>query len=545
MSGQHKTLIAFKDLDQPDDTVRAVTTGEPLPVGVLGKTQGGDYLDVPVSTSGKLHVDVPTTAFGELSVSEPNPVVQVSYPYNINPSLSQIFPANGGSVTHADSMANLSTGTSSNGFGLLFTRDVIRYHPGQGALVRLTALFTTGVADSEQLAGAGNALNGLFFGYDGDTFGVLHRTGGETEVRSLDVSTASTTAEDITITLNGIAVTDVTVTNSGDPTITAREIASHPYFNIGEGWGAQAVGDRVDFISFQPGSKTGTYSLSGATTAVGTFSQTIEGVLPTDSWTAQTNWSEDVMDGTGLSGVTLDPTKGNVYQIRYQWLGYGVLHFYIENPVSGDFQEVHRIEYSNTNTTPSLAQPSGAIWMSARNEGNTSNITVKTSSGAGFVEGKLDMLGLPETCSRLFTIGNTTDETPILTIRNKQIFQGTINQVRLELHTITLTSNLNDARGNTTFRIYEDAKPETGTTYTDIDTNSSVVECDLASTAFDTSSAHIEGSFILSATESETIDITEIVRHVRPNGTIMITAQPSKGHGTNEVGATINWKELF
>ena len=32
--GPHKTLIGFKDLEQPDDTVRAVSTGEPLPVGL-------------------------------------------------------------------------------------------------------------------------------------------------------------------------------------------------------------------------------------------------------------------------------------------------------------------------------------------------------------------------------------------------------------------------------------------------------------------------------------------------------------------------------
>jgi len=30
--GPHKTLIGFNDLEQPDDTVRAVSTGEPLPI---------------------------------------------------------------------------------------------------------------------------------------------------------------------------------------------------------------------------------------------------------------------------------------------------------------------------------------------------------------------------------------------------------------------------------------------------------------------------------------------------------------------------------
>lgn len=509
---------------------------------LVAQSQGGTYVNIPAATSGKLKVDVPITAFGDLLVAEPRPIVQLNFPYNINPSQAQIFPGNGGAVTHANNMGNLSTSTSTDGFALLFSRDVVRFHPGQGALVRVSAIFTTGVADSEQIAGTGNALNGLFFGYDGIAFGVLLRTSGETEVRSLDVDTASSTAEDITITLDGIAVTDVTVTNSGDATITAREIASHDYSSVGEGWGGQAVGDRVDFVSFQPGSKTGTYSLSGASTAVGTFSQTIAGVLPTDTWITQTNWSEDVMDGTGLSGATLDPTKGNVYQIRY---GFGVLHFYIEDSVTGDFQEVHRIMYSNANTVPALAQPSGSIWTSVINTGNTSNITLSTSFMSGFVEGILDTLGIPQTCTRLFTIGNTTSETHIFTVRNKQIYQGTINQVRLQFNTLTITSNLNDVRGNTVFRIYEDGTPETNTDYQDTNTNSSVVECDIASTGFNISNAKLVGSFIIGANQSIPVDVESLIRQVRPNGTIMITAQPSKGHASNEVGATANWKELF
>jgi hypothetical protein len=77
----------------------------------------------------------------------------------------------------------------------------------------------------------------------------------------------------------------------------------------------------VCFTSWNDTPRTGTYSLSSATTAVGSFAQTIAGVNPTDVWTAQTAWNgADIFDGNGLTSVTLDPTKGNVYQIAYQWL---------------------------------------------------------------------------------------------------------------------------------------------------------------------------------------------------------------------------------
>lgn len=163
----------------------------------------------------------------------------------------------------------------------------------------------------------------------------------------------------------------------------------------------------------------------------------------------------------------------------------------------------------------------------------------------GYLEGKEPGIGVSFTDDNLFVIGAVTTEEPVLTIRNKQVYQSQLNRVRITPKFLTLTSNLNSANANTTFRTYINATPENGTSYADISTNSSVVESDKSATDFDLSEATKQSTFILSATESKLFDLTQLGDKIAPGTTFMITAQPSKAHANNEVGVTFNWKELF
>lgn len=510
---------------------REVSTDYPLPVAV-STGGGGDNLDTS------------RTAFGELSVAELTPVVQLQFPYNINSAQVIAFPGNGGSVGNGNDHANVMSGTSSDGFAFILSRDVVKYNTGQGALARFTTIYTPGVADSEQIHGLGSSLDGLFFGYNGADFGVLRRRGGAPEIRTLVVTDASTDDEDITITLDGDVDSTVTVTDSGDVDITAREIAAHNFASLGTGWGAVAAGDTVTFISIDAAPHTGSYAISGSS-ADGTYAQTAVGVAASDNWTAQTDWNVDKMDGTGPSGMTLDQTKGNVYQIRFQWLGYGALSFSVENAATGVFQEVHRIQYANANTIPSLSNPTLGLFMHAVNKGNTTSLTIKSPSMAGFIEGKEIGLGPAFSASSLDTIGNVTTEEPVLTIRNKQVYQERINRVRITPTFITFVSSMDNTKTTCLFRLYLNATPENGTVYTDISANGSVVEFDSTAVDFDSSVAILQSTFILSATESITFDLADLRNKLGPGTTMMITAEPDKGHANNVVGATINWRELF
>ena len=483
-------------------------------------------------------------AFGEQSITELTPIVHLQFPYNINTRQVDKRTTNAGTITQSNDHVLVSTGTSSASKAMMRSNTVLKYNAGQGSLVRFTAIFTDGVVNSEQTIGIGDENDGFFFGYNGTSFGILRRRGGIPEIQTLTINTASSDVDTITITLDGDAKADVSVTDSADKTVTAQEIADADYSDVGNGWTAKAVGDKVVFISWESGSKSGAFTLSDASSAVGTFAETVDGVSATDSWIAQASWNEDAMvDGTGPSAMTLDQTKGNVYQIQYQWLGYGAINFFVENSDTGAFQLVHRIKYANANTSPSISNPTLPLCIAVVNTTNATDMVIKSSSMAGFVEGKEELLGLIESASNVFTIGHVTTEEPVLTIRNKMVYQGRLNRVAAKVVFLTLSSNLAAANSNTTFRIYSRALPLTSTSYGDVDTATSVVEVDTAGT--DLTGGSLLASFVLDKEESILIDTTVLTGKLIPGETLMVTAQPSKGNASNEVGVAINWVELF
>lgn len=376
---------------QPSAPIGSTISSDADAIVTKSVISGVGDVNAIVTDHSALQVTFPSegkTAFGEALVAIPHPVIQISFPYSVNAQTTLTRENQSGSITHASRQAVISTGAATSSSAELRSRRLLRYRPGVGALARFTAQFTTGVANSTQWVGIGNESDGFFFGYSGTSFGILHRKNGSPKITTLTVSTASSTNENITITLDGTAKS-VAVTNSGNATTTANEIAAADYTDTGTGWLAYAVGNTVVFKSWDAAVHGGSYSLSGATTAVGTFSSNVTGVAPTETFTAQASWNgSDIFDGNGVTGVTLDPTKGNVYQIRYQWLGYGRIAFYVEDPDDGEFHEVHAIEYSNANTTPSVGDPSLALFAKAANTTNNTAVVIKVASMAAFIEGE-------------------------------------------------------------------------------------------------------------------------------------------------------------
>ena len=67
-------------------------------------------------------------------------------------------------------------------------------------------------------------------------------------------------------------------------------------------------------------------------------------LLEDSDFIAQADWNRDTFE-------SLDPQKGNVYEIKYQYLGFGNIDFYVEG--NNGFVLVHRLEYVNKNILPS------------------------------------------------------------------------------------------------------------------------------------------------------------------------------------------------
>lgn len=149
---------------------------------IWGKTVGGGVYE-PVATNGEnslaMTITEPRAAFGEVSVAENTPTCQVDFVYGINTLLTSNTTSNNATVTASNGMAVLTTGTQVNSVATLTTKEYVKYRPGQGSMSRFTALFTTGVAGSTQIAGSfGGGTDGIGFGYNGTSFGALYRKNG-------------------------------------------------------------------------------------------------------------------------------------------------------------------------------------------------------------------------------------------------------------------------------------------------------------------------------------------------------------------------------
>lgn len=122
-----------------------------------------------------------SAAFGEVLVTQPTIRWHGHFPYGINSEVVTITTsgtsgATGTFVTGGSLRA--ASGTATTGSCIVQSRIRAKYQPSQGMVARFTAMFTQGVASSTQIAGMGDATNGFFFGYNGTSFGILHRKGG-------------------------------------------------------------------------------------------------------------------------------------------------------------------------------------------------------------------------------------------------------------------------------------------------------------------------------------------------------------------------------
>jgi hypothetical protein len=147
-----------------------------------GKTNGGNIYEQVASNGENSLVTAiadPRTAFGELSCAMDTPTDQVDFVYGINPQLVSNVLSNNGAVGWYLGMANVSTGSHVNSSAILVTKRYVKYRPGQGAKSRFTAMFSTPYAGSVQIAGqVGNGTDGIGFGFNGTSFGILYRCNG-------------------------------------------------------------------------------------------------------------------------------------------------------------------------------------------------------------------------------------------------------------------------------------------------------------------------------------------------------------------------------
>ena len=477
---------------------------------------------------GGIGGDVPQkTAFGELKVESATPITQISAQYGLLTGVLTVQDIEFSGTNYIeDNKFTCDSGVAADGLASITTLRQLSYRAGQGAMARFTAVFDTPVDLNTQAAGFITAENSFTFGYAGTNFGIIHAHDGMDELQELTLTVAAV-AESATATINGTAYV-IALSGIGTVQDDAFEIASSLNIQV-PNYTFTSNDDQVVAQALLPAPQSA-FAYSSAGSSVGSWAQLIVGVEPTRDFIPQALWN-------GNAFAKLNPQMGNVYQIQFQYLGFGAIRFYIEDSNTGEFVLVHQIKFANNNTVPSVSNPTFRVgWLSV-NSGNTTNVKVQGSSAGAFIEGTV-LRDTPPRSTSHEQIGVTTTLTNILSVRNRISFGGKVNRAEIFPQLVSASSQTNKAAF---FKIILNPTYMSPVTFTYLDKSSSISE--ETETPAEVTGGQEIGSIVVTDTGSTIIRFNESqVTAIFPGTTICIAAQMSSGSAA-DCQATATWQE--
>jgi len=421
-----------------------------------------------------------SSAFGENIAIPITPVLQLDGLYGLNSQRFETYSFGTG-ITTSNTLMTASSGTGAYGYGVVRSKRAVRYRPGQGALARFTAQFSGIATGYTQRAGFFSQEQALQVGFNTNgKFGILRENGGKAHIHRFEVTTPASGSEEITVTLAGAATTFTIA--SGTATQNATGISTNSF----SGWIVDNQNGFIDFLSTSVGPKTGTFSIVSDGDLVATATTAQAGINHTSNWTYQENWNFDTLTGVGgttnPSGVTLDPTNLNVYQINFRWLGAGEMRFAIENPSTGDMMPIHHIHYTNRNTDVHLDNPSLKIgYVAANLDGNTGvGVTVSGASMMGAIEGIINTTTYPVAATRAKSgsMNTTSIKYHLLTVKGNLIANNKINTRELLIKRLTAGTTASASVPCTLYLYIDPEYSVSGLDFTPIGNSSSVSTTD-------------------------------------------------------------------
>ena len=359
---------------------------------------------------------------------------------------------------------------------------------------------------------------------------------------------AATTANSATVDTNLSRLRLQSGTNSaGSAVYTSREPAR---YRTGQGVVAR-------FTALWDGATASNTQFVGLNTTEDAYGFGFNGIafgirfkyFTTDTWIAQTAWNGDLCDGTGKSGFNWDKTKGNVMMIKYPFLGYGPITFWVMHP-TGYWILCHTILYPNSSTSTQIQNANMFFVASNINSGSTTARIMYVGSVGLFSCGKTEY-----PCSPQWGIDSSkatiTTETNLLTLKVATTYNGIANRGLVRLRNISFANTVNtlSAAGVATYRLKLGASLGGSPSYTTISgstadagvtitSGNSMVSYDVAGTTV--SNGTYKFSQVISQNGNNTFDLTPFSLYLLPGDTMTISAAA----GTSATCAVaINWDE--
>lgn len=273
-----------------------------------------------------------------------------------------------------------------------------------------------------------------------------------------------------------------------------------------------------------------------------------------DTWIPQASWNIDTMTGGTSSGQILDPTKLNVYQIKFQYLGGGDMFFHVLNSNTGRFNNIHVIRNANTATQTNFRNPSmNMLWTTYNSVSSTAVCRVSGASAAMFVEGVRTFLGPLQSEDGYLTATPNLTLTSALAIRNATTFNGITNRAFVHLRSMSIAINGGSTSTIVIIRLIKNYtsgpaifNPVNGTTANQGVTITAGQSCVSSNVTAPTSYVTVSGgtqifSTTVSATSSGIIDLTPYDISIFPGDTVSFAAYGTAS--TPLVGVTVVWNE--
>lgn len=160
---------------------------------------------------------------------------------------------------------------------------------------------------------------------------------------------------------------------------------------------------------------------------------------PSDARTvAQSSWNGDKLDGTGPSGLTLDPTKAQILWMDFEWLGVGSVRcgFIID----GEYIVCHTFNNANDQDKVYMTTAILPVRYEIENTAATATASTLTQICSSVIsEGGYGQVSALNTARRTTTIATTTTFKPVVSIRLKSTALGAV--VLPQIPSVFPTSN--------------------------------------------------------------------------------------------------------
>jgi hypothetical protein len=140
---------------------------------------------------------------------------------------------------------------------------------------------------------------------------------------------------------------------------------------------------------------------------------------------AQASWNGDKMDGTGASGVTLDPTKTQILYMDFEWLGVGTVRCgFVQD---GALIVCHSFHHANTATSVYMTTATLPVRYEIEDSaGAGSASSLQQICSTVMSEGGYDQRVAPAWARRTTLMAATTSFQPIVSIRIKSGSEGAV-----------------------------------------------------------------------------------------------------------------------